>query len=179
MLWFYGVAIVVAAIAAWIDFRTGNIPNELTYAAIAVGPVAHLFFTIVKTHSRGDAARDVGFAFLGAVLCGILPIGLFRVSALGGGDVKLFLALGSLLLPLAGLEAELWSFCAAAFLAPIRLAWEGKLFQTVTNAAYIIANPVLPKARRRELDPETVSWFRMGPAILAGTIVTAYLHLHD
>jgi hypothetical protein len=93
--------------------------------------------------------------------------------------VKLFVGLGALLLPLAGLEAELWSFCAAATLAPLRLAWDGKLFQTVGNAAYIVANPFLPKDRRRELDRETVSWFRMGPAILVGTLVTTYLHLHD
>ena len=93
--------------------------------------------------------------------------------------MKLFVGLGALLLPLYGLEAELWSFCAAACLAPVRLAWEGKLFRTVGNAAYIIANPFLPRDRRRDLDPDNVSWFRMGPAILVGTLWTAYLHARE
>ena len=126
-----------------------------------------------------SALEDAGFALVGAVVCAILPVGLFRASALGGGDVKLFIALGAILRPLAGIEAEVWSFCAAAVVAPFWLAYEGKLFRTIANAGYLLANPMLPKDRRRELDRETVSWFRMGPAILLGTLVTAYLHAKD
>jgi prepilin peptidase CpaA len=63
--------------------------------------------------------------------------------------------------------------------APFWLAYEGKLFRTVSNAAFLLANPMLPKDRRRKLDPETLSWFRMGPAIFLGTLITAYLHLRD
>jgi prepilin peptidase CpaA len=179
MLWFFGAAIVASAVAAWVDWRTGHIPNWLTFGLLGLGPVARLFFTLFRTGHRLEAGQDAALSVLGAVLCAVIPIGLFQASALGGGDVKLFAALGAILLPLAGLEAELWSFCAAATLAPIRLAWEGKLFQTVRNAGYIIANPLLPKARRRPIDRETVSWFRMGPAILLGTLWTAYQHLHD
>ncbi len=179
MMWFFGAAILVCAVAALVDWRTGHIPNWLTFGAVGVAPIAHVFLTLAHGGHRAEAASDGGLSVLGAVLAAIIPIGLFRASALGGGDVKLFAALGALLLPLGGLEAELWSFCAAATLAPVRLAWEGKLFQTVTNAAYIMANPFLPKARRRELDRENVSWFRMGPAILLGTVWTAYQHLHE
>ncbi len=179
MLWFFGAAILASAVAAWLDFRTGHIPNWLTFGLIGGAPVAHVFVTLLQTGHRIGAGEDGALALGGAVVCSILPIGLYRASALGGGDVKLFAAIGALLLPLSGLEAQLWSFCAAATLAPIRLAWDGKLFQTVGNAAYIVANPFLPKDRRRELDRQTVSWFRMGPAILLGTLWTAYMHLHD
>jgi prepilin peptidase CpaA len=178
MLWFYVAAIVAAAAGAWIDWRTGTIPNGLTFGVIAAGPVVHLFATLVQTGHRVEAAQDAGLSALGAVVCGVLPLGLWRAGGLGGGDLKLFVGLGALLLPMAGLEAELWSFCAAAFIAPIGLAWNGRLFQTVTNATLLLVNPFLPKERRRELDREQVSWFRMGPAILVGTAVTAYLHRH-
>lgn len=179
MHWFFLSAIAITALAALADWRTGHIPNWLTLSLLAIGPLAHIFATLARTGHRAEAGQDGALALLGAVLCAVIPIGLFRASALGGGDVKLFIALGALLGPVAGLEAELWSFCAAALIAPVRLAWDGKLFRTVGNAAYIVANPFLPKDRRRELDPESVSWFRMGPAILIGTAWTAYLHVHD
>jgi prepilin peptidase CpaA len=176
VLSFLGAGIVVALAAAWFDSRTGHIPNWLTYGALAVGPFAHLFYTLAHTGRRIEALEELGYAALGAFVCAILPVALFRANALGGGDVKLFVALGGLLQPLLGLEAELWSFCAAALLAPVRLAWDGKLFQTVANAAYLAVNPFLPKERQRLLDRENVSWFRMGPAVLAGVVFTAYLH---
>ncbi len=179
MLWFYAAAIAVAAIAAWVDGRTGEIPNWLTFGLLGIAPVAHVFYTLAHTHSRMEAGQDGGLSALGAVVCAIIPVALYRAEALGGGDVKLFVAIGALLLPLRGLETELWSFCAAAVIAPLQLAWRGKLFQTVGNAAYLMANPFLPKERQRTLDRETVSWFRMGPAILLGTLWTAYSHLHD
>jgi len=176
MLWFFGAASLVAAVAAWVDWRTGQIPNWLTFSVLGAAPFARLFYTLAHTGHRADAAREAGYSLLAGVVCAILPLSLFRVDALGAGDVKLFAALGTLLLPVAGLEVELWSFCAAATIAPFRLAWDGKLFETVGNAAYLVANPFLPKARRRELDRDRVSWFRMGPAILLGTLCTAYLH---
>jgi len=177
MQWFFVAAIVVAALAAWVDWRTGFIPDWLTIGAIPVGFAAHAFYTLAHTGHRLEAGQQAGLSVLGAALCGLIPLALWNANGLGGGDLKLFLALGALLLPLAGLEAELWSFVAAAVIAPVRLAWEGKLFRTVGNAAFLAVNPFLPKARRRELDPERFSWFRMGPAILLGTIWTAYLHL--
>ena len=179
VLWFLGAAVVVALAAAWFDSRTGHIPNWLTYGALAVGPFAHLFYTLAHTGRRLEALQELGYGALGAFVCAILPVALFRANALGGGDVKLFVALGALLQPLLGLEAELWSFCAAALIAPVRLAWDGKLFQTVANAAYLAINPFLPKERQRLLDRENVSWFRMGPAVLTGVAFTLYLHRHE
>jgi len=176
MHWFLLGAIVVAAVAAEEDWRTGSIPNWLTFGALGAGPLAHIFVTLARTGHRGEAGADGGLAVVGALLCAIIPLSLYRAEGLGGGDAKLFVALGAILGWQYGLEAELWSFVAAAVIAPVRLAWDGKLFQTVGNAAYLIANPFLPKARRRELDRENVSWFRMGPAILVGTLWTAYLH---
>jgi prepilin peptidase CpaA len=178
MHWFFGAAVVTAAIAAWVDWRTGFIPNWLTMSLFGLGPLAHVFYTLIHTGNRVDAGRDGAYAVLAALACAVIPMGLYQANGLGGGDMKLFIAIGALLPALGGLEAELWSFCAAALIAPVRLAWEGRLFQTVGNAAYILANPFLPKDRRRELDRETVSWFRMGPAILLGTVWTAFLHRH-
>ena len=31
MAWFLGAAVAIAAVAAWVDYRTGHIPNWLTF----------------------------------------------------------------------------------------------------------------------------------------------------
>ncbi len=183
---FFIVGIALTAVAAWVDFRTGEIPNWFTFAIIAGSPFAHLFYTLAHTGHRGEAGLAAALSVGGALLAALLPVGLWYMDPFGdgetkplrGGDVKLFIGLGGLLAPpLAGLEAQLWSFCATALIAPVGLAWEGKLFRTVGNAAQILVNPFLPKARRRAIDRASVSWFRMGPAIFLGTAWTAYLHL--
>ena len=70
----------------------------------------------------------------------------------------------------------MYGFFAAALIAPVGLAYEGKLFRTLKNALYLSVNPLLSKSRRHEVQPEVMSWFRMGPAVLLGMAFTAYLH---
>ena len=89
--------------------------------------------------------------------------------------LKLLVAIGTLCRPLVGVEAEVYGFFAAALIAPIGLAYEGKLFRTLKNAVYLTMNPLLPKGRRRELQPEVLSWFH-GPRLFLGTALAAYLH---
>jgi prepilin peptidase CpaA len=75
-----------------------------------------------------------------------------------------------------GIEAEFYAFAAAALHAPAWLAWEGRLLRTMSNSMWLAVNPLLPKARRREIKREALTWFRLGPAIFAGTLVAALLH---
>ena len=90
--------------------------------------------------------------------------------------MKLFAALGALLQPLIGFEAQTYAFVAAALIAPARLAYEGKLLKTLKNTVFLVANPFMPKDKRRTVDQEMMSWFRMGPAIFLGTAVAALMH---
>src|SRR5512139_2838796 len=87
--------------AAWTDAKTGRIPNWLTLPLLPVG----LAFGVLDGGLLG-----LGSAALGCMLCFAIPYGLLHFSrgtAIGGGDVKLFAALGALLGPRAGLEVEL------------------------------------------------------------------------
>jgi prepilin peptidase CpaA len=56
------------------------------------------------------------------------------------------------------------------------MAYEGKLLRVLGNTLALAVNPLLPKAKRREIPPEQLTWTRMGPAIFVGTAVTAVLH---
>jgi prepilin peptidase CpaA len=158
----HGVAVLITAIAAVTDWRTGHIPNWLTLPPIALAPIVHG----VLYGWRGLLASG-----LGILLCGLVPYFLFRKGAMAGGDVKLFAAVGGIAGVLVGFEAEMFAFIAAAFFSLARLAWHGKLFKTIGNTFFLGLNPILPSKWRREVEPELMSSLRLGGAIFAGTLV--------
>jgi prepilin peptidase CpaA len=106
---------------------------------------------------------------VGALVCALVPALLYYLGGIGGGDLKLLAALGAMLAPMMGLEAELYGFVAAALIAPARLAFEGKLFSTLGNTGKLVANAFLPPAKRKPIDKEKFTWTKMGPAIFVGT----------
>jgi prepilin peptidase CpaA len=166
-------AAAMTAVAAWTDFRTGKIPNLVTVVPLAAAPFAHALYAALHGGARA-AAIAFAYSVVGAIVCGLVPLLLYRLEAIGGGDVKLFLALGALCMPMLGLEAELYGFVAAALVAPARLAFEGKLFATLGNAGRLAVNPLLPRSKRVEVDPAKMTWFKMGPAIFAGTVLAVF-----
>jgi prepilin peptidase CpaA len=165
--YFLAAAAIVAAVAAWFDWRTGHIPDWVSLAPLPAGPIAHAVVAIATGNSH-DAIQAAGFSVLGAAVCAIVPIIQYRVGAIGGGDVKLLAGIGALLGWRFGIEAEFYAFVAAAIIAPARLAYEGKLFRVLGNTVALIANPFRPKDKRRQITPEMMTWFRMGPAIFVG-----------
>lgn len=176
MIYFLVAAAVIAAIAAATDLKTGEIPNWLTLGGLLAAPFVHIGNGFAH-HMTGRAAlSEGGSSLLGAIVCVIVPAILYRQDAIGGGDVKLLACLGALLQPRLGIEAEMYSFFAAGLIAPAFLAYEGKLFRTIKNTALLAVNPLLPKKKRRPVEPALLTWFRFGPAIFIGTGITAYLH---
>lgn len=171
-------AIVVSAIAAVFDWRTGKIPDWLTLTVLLLAPIAH----VVDASITGQAFTNMPwyeglFSLFGALIAAAVPLILFRQNAIGGGDVKLFAALGALLQIEAGIEAELYAMIAAAIAAPAFLAYKGKLLSSLRNAGALLVNPVLPKDKRKTIEPETLTWFRLGPCVLVGTLAMAYVRM--
>ena len=162
-------AVLMTAVAAWTDARTGHIPNWVTLLPLGIAPVAHAVFACVRGGGK-EALFAAAYSIVGAFVCALVPLLLYRASAIGGGDVKVLAALGAICMPMLGIEAELYGFVAAAVIAPARLAYEGKLFATLGNTARLVGNPLLPKDKRRTSEPASMTWFRMGPAIFLGTL---------
>jgi prepilin signal peptidase PulO-like enzyme (type II secretory pathway) len=158
ILVFHSIALAIALFAAAIDARTGRIPNALTVPAALVGVLLHV--------PMGAAA--IGGSVAGGVLAALLPWLMHRVTrgaAIGGGDVKLFAALGTLCGPVMGLEIEVSAFVTLAIFAVVRLAFVGRLFKMLANVLRLLVRPLLPARYRRPLDAEAFTAMRMGPAI--------------
>lgn len=154
----YSGALAVALLAAVIDARTGRIPNALTVPAALAGVLLHV--------PMGAAA--VAVSVTGGVLAALLPWLMHRTThgaAIGGGDVKLFAALGTLCGPAMGLEIEVSAFVTLAVFGMLRLAFVGHLFKMLANVLRLLVHPFLPARWRRPVDAEAFTAMRMGPAI--------------
>ena len=88
------IAVLVAVAAAVVDFRTGLIPNKLTYPLVIGGALVHVVIGVATSRHP-----HLGWSLLetvsGALICGLIPILLWRSDAMGGGDVKLLVGFGA------------------------------------------------------------------------------------
>src|SRR5262245_35316370 len=91
---FLAVAVAASGVAAWTDWRRGQIPNWLTLGTLAVAPVAH-FVAAIVTGRADQAIEAAGFSVVGAAVCALVPLLLYRQGGICGGDVKMLAALGA------------------------------------------------------------------------------------
>jgi prepilin peptidase CpaA len=96
---------------------------------------------------------------------------MFWRGGLGGGDVKLFAALGALLGVRHGLDAEMFAFVAMTLFFPGKLAWNGKLLSVLYGTLRSLMNPFVAREKRAPLPDELRMNLRLGPAIFVGTVV--------
>lgn len=79
---------VIAFTAAVSDYRSFKIPNRLTFTAMAIGLAWHVFSPY--GHGLTTAMAGIGIGFLS-----LMPF--FLMGGMGGGDVKLMMAIGAVL----------------------------------------------------------------------------------
>ncbi len=170
------VGLVLCLVAAATDLRSGSIPNRLTYPALVLAPPAHLLLALRYGAAWPDALAQAGLSLVGLVVCGLVPFFLWRKGAMGGGDVKLFAALGALALPRVGFEAEMYVLIVAAMMAPIELVYRGHLLRTLRNLGSQLGQTFRKQEHKQALDPALVSWFRLGPCFAIGFALQVLLH---
>lgn len=159
------LALAVAFGAAFCDWRRGEIPNWLTLPPIFAAPPAYGVAFGVEYGLHSVAA---------AFLCALVPYLLFRRGAMGGGDVKVFGALGAITAfdLLVGVEIELGALVVALVVACGALARQGVLLRTLGNALTQAFNPLLPVGWRQAPCTALSAPVRIGGAILAATMAS-------
>ena len=163
----FGLALLIAGTGAITDYRTGHIPNWLTLPPLVIGPLAYgVVFGV-----------EAVFAVLvGILVCGVVPLLMFRLGGMAGGDVKLFAAIAAIVGPNVGLEGEFLAFVVAGIYSLGRLTWDGKLLRTLGNTMALGVNPLLPRRMRRTVTPELRETLRLGGAIFAGLLISVLGH---
>ena len=153
---------VLLSVALYTDLRYGKIPNKLTFPCMVVGLTLGLL-------SDGFHGFLLSLAGIGIVL------GLYLVTystAIGGGDIKLMMAVGSLV----GLRLTIWAMLFSAviggILAIIVMARYKTVLSTTRNLATHVYLSVALRAPTELSGGPSVTKFRYSPAIALGTLLT-------
>ena len=164
MSWFVLYALGLACVAAVTDLRARLIPNWLTIPALGIACGAHGYL-------GGPGA--LAFALLSALLCFVPSYFLFVRGALGGGDVKLFAALGAALGVRDGLEVQLTAFVLVAVFALASTAWHGRVLALLAASFRATLHLVAPARFAPPVPVGAHSEVPMGGAILLATLAMA------
>jgi prepilin peptidase CpaA len=149
-------------VSAVVDMRTRRVPNPLTMGIAAIG----LGFAATRLSDMTIAAAALGWGVgLGLML---LP---YLFGAMGGGDLKLFAALGTFLGPRPTLQAFLYTLVAGGVLAVVVALQRRRLQETMHNAAALVASGGANAAAIEH--PTSNNRFAYAPAIAVGTLVAA------
>lgn len=126
------LAIGLALIAGWTDWRTRRIPNWLTVPCLAIGVTANVLAT---GWLQGLKASLLG-AGLGLLV--LLPFVLLR--SLGAGDWKLAGALGAFVGPGALVDVLMGSIFVAGIMALGLVIYKRRFRQTMGNIGRLLAS---------------------------------------
>jgi prepilin peptidase CpaA len=147
---------------ALIDLKTRRVPNPLTMGIAATG----LVLAATRLSGLSVAAAALGFS-VGVGLM-LLP---YIFGAMGGGDVKLFAALGTFLGPWPTVQAFLYTLLAGGVLAVVVALQRRRLQETMRNAAVLVQTGGENVAAIEH--PTSNNRFAYAPAIAVGTLVAA------
>jgi prepilin peptidase CpaA len=125
----WGLALLVALWAGWLDWRFRRIPNWLTVSGFALG----LGINGVVSGWAGLKGGLEGAGIAIAIL--IIPVIL---RGIGAGDLKLMIALGACLGPWMFLNVLLASIFIAGIMAIIEIVRKRRVKETFGNLAVLI-----------------------------------------
>lgn len=125
----WSLAITVAMLAAWMDWRTRRIPNWITVPGMILG-------IATNTILAGWPGAKASLAGAGLALALLLPLVLMR--GLGAGDWKLMAAVGAFLGPMLFLLSLLVSILISGLMAFIHLVRLGRFVDTLKNVLVLV-----------------------------------------
>jgi len=162
------VMLVMLAAAAYTDWKTGFIPNRVVVGGAFGGVLAHC--AVWWTSGAGAALIVAQAAALGLVLCVLVPAVLWGLGGLGGGDLKLFAAIGLCAGPMTGLDIQLAAYLLAMLFMPFYLAKQGRLAASLRLTTTVLKRWLTPRRRREPLPAEAQSQLRFAPCIFVAAL---------
>jgi Flp pilus assembly protein protease CpaA len=164
------VVVAFAACVAFVDFRTGMIPNALHGFAVFGALVVW-----VMGFSMGTAAVDtpimaVRYALTGAIACAIPALLLYTSRTVGAGDAKALCSVGFVAGAELGLQITVASLVAAAVYGLAVAAASGALAQVLKGSSAVARNWVSSPSGKHETSR---TMLRFGPPLFAATVAVS------
>jgi prepilin peptidase CpaA len=168
------VCFAIVCVAAISDTVTRKIPNTLTLGGIVLGLAIH---TAVARVEGGTAVGGLGRGLMGVAVCGILPVICFARGEMGGGDVKLFAAIGALCGPILGFEVQASTYLIViALVLPFRLLRHRALGTSLRNGWTALRNAFRDRDRRLAYGVVKLPPVILAPSILLGMCLALARH---
>jgi prepilin peptidase CpaA len=127
----WGLAVLLAALAGWMDWRARRIPNWLTVPGLLLGVAANTVFW-------GWAGAKASLLGAGLGLLLLLPFVLIR--SLGAGDWKLVGAVGAFLGPQSLITVLAITILVAGVMAVMLIVVKGRIRQTARNLGRMLSS---------------------------------------
>jgi Flp pilus assembly protein protease CpaA len=109
----------------------------------------------------------------GTCVCAAVPLLMFRLGGMGGGDVKLLAGLGALCGPTHGLQIQWNAYVALLLFLPALWTYQGRLARTLFEYARYLTNPLRSREKRSPVPAALKEAVRFGPMAFAGSVVMA------
>jgi prepilin peptidase CpaA len=126
-----GLAVILAALAGWTDWRSRRIPNWLTVPGLLVG---------IAVNAVAGGWGGIKTSLLGAGLGLLLLLPFVFVRSLGAGDWKLAGALGAFVGPGILVDVLMGSVFVAGIMALGLVIYKRRLKQTLRNMGRLLAS---------------------------------------
>lgn len=166
------LAVVVAytACVAFVDFRTGMIPNVLHGFAMLGALVVWGMVLSTGTAPVDTPIAAVRYALTGAIACAIPALLLYTSSAVGAGDAKALCSVGFVAGAEYGLQIAVASLVVAAVYGLAVAAASGALAQVIKGSSAVARNWVSSPSRKHETSR---TMLRFGPPLFVATAVVS------
>src|SRR5262245_2179308 len=122
-------ALILAAAGSVTDLRSRRSPNRLVVTGLVLG---------LALNVRAAGFAGIGSSLGGAVLGLALFLPIFLLGGMGGGDVKLMAALGSLVGPMGVLGIALAAALTGGVLGLFAAWWSGRLVSTLNGIVELL-----------------------------------------
>jgi prepilin peptidase CpaA len=157
-------------VAAVSDLRDRTIPNWITVGGFALGIAANIY--VYGPWGILTALGGFGLAVL-------IYLPLYLLRAMGGGDLKLMAALGTVLGATLWFQLFIFTSIVGLIVALVVLLIRGALSTTIRNVGFIVSSLVRLKAPHKErpdLDVGSAKAIKLahGATIAIGALVLVY-----
>lgn len=164
------VVVAYAACVAFVDFRTGKIPNALHGFVVLAALVVWVLGLSMGSAVAQTPFLGLRYVLTGVIACAIPALLLYTSRTVGAGDAKALCSVGFVAGAELGLQITVTSLVAAAVYGLAVAAVRGGLAQVLRGSSAVAKNWVSSSSSKQETSR---TMLRFGPPLFAATVAVS------